>query len=295
MVTKTARPVGLSDIPLKQLWAFESVFRNGSMSAASAELSVTPSAISHRIAKLEEALGRRLFARVRNGVAPSAQGIEFAELVMPALNDLSAVGQKVSALAACALDIHACAGFPSAAVLTRLPEFLSSMGAAVKLSWSVVRHETSLSRTDADVCLHYSEKQTDSGNRGEQLVLLRAPRHPPLPCEFTLLRGPEPWDEWWEKLTGIRLTSGACVSFGDPLAMLHACTLGLGVCIAPFGLATGYLANASLVLAQAEWASWASPDVYLTARGRRKVVARQFAAWARSVLSSTNDDEAAAE
>jgi LysR family transcriptional regulator, glycine cleavage system transcriptional activator len=49
--------------PLTALRAFEAAARNLSFKAAAAELSLTPTAISHQVRVLEEALGRPLFRR----------------------------------------------------------------------------------------------------------------------------------------------------------------------------------------------------------------------------------------
>jgi hypothetical protein len=49
--------------PIHALLAFESAARHGSMTAAAQELSVTPSAISHRIKQLEVFIGQTLIER----------------------------------------------------------------------------------------------------------------------------------------------------------------------------------------------------------------------------------------
>jgi len=49
--------------PLTALRAFEAAARNLSFKAAAAELSLTPTAISHQVRVLEEVLGRPLFRR----------------------------------------------------------------------------------------------------------------------------------------------------------------------------------------------------------------------------------------
>jgi len=51
--------------PLSCLLAFEAAARRLSFSAAALELHLTPSAVSHQIAKLEQLLDVRLFERAR--------------------------------------------------------------------------------------------------------------------------------------------------------------------------------------------------------------------------------------
>ena len=49
--------------PLSCLLAFEAAARRASFAAAATELNLTPSAVSHQIAKLEELLDVRMFDR----------------------------------------------------------------------------------------------------------------------------------------------------------------------------------------------------------------------------------------
>jgi DNA-binding transcriptional LysR family regulator len=293
MVSKTSVQAGLSDIPLKQLWAFESVFRNGSIAAASMELSLTPSAVSHRIAKLEDALGFRLFARSRGGVSPSTQGMEFAQLLGPALTALATAGQEVTAAEAAKLDVHVAPGYPSAAVLESLPEFLASISGPIQVSWTLLRQQKHARRVDADVLLYVSGSSLGATRLQETLLLLRAPDYAVRPPDFTLLQEPEHWAESWTRSTGVDLGTCPRLSFGDPLAMVDACVLGLGVCAAPARLVVGHIRAGSLVRAHPSAVPWEAPEVVLTARGKRKVVARQFAAWASGILSSSRVDEEA--
>jgi DNA-binding transcriptional LysR family regulator len=53
--------------PLPNLLAFEAVARRRSFALAAAELHLTPSAISHQVARLESHLGVRLFERSAHG------------------------------------------------------------------------------------------------------------------------------------------------------------------------------------------------------------------------------------
>jgi len=56
-----------SSVPLNALRAFEAAARHKSIKEAALELSVTPSAVGHRIRILESALGQELFLRRRTG------------------------------------------------------------------------------------------------------------------------------------------------------------------------------------------------------------------------------------
>jgi len=76
--------------PFKYLVAFEAAARLGSFSKASEELSLTQSAISQQLLKLEEVLGQNLFFRNGKGVSLTAAGELLFETVSESLTRLSA-------------------------------------------------------------------------------------------------------------------------------------------------------------------------------------------------------------
>ena len=61
-------------LPLSALRAFEAVTRTGSFRDAAADLSLTPSAVSHAIRGLEQALGTTLFRREGRAIRLTAEG-----------------------------------------------------------------------------------------------------------------------------------------------------------------------------------------------------------------------------
>lgn len=75
--------------PFKYLIAFDAAARLGSFSKASEELSLTQSAISQQLLKLEELLGQSLFFRHGKGVKLTAAGELLYETVREALSRLS--------------------------------------------------------------------------------------------------------------------------------------------------------------------------------------------------------------
>lgn len=64
--------------PLNALRAFEAVARHQSISAAADELCVTHSAVSRHVAKLEDFLGAKLFAREHQRLVLNARGADYA-------------------------------------------------------------------------------------------------------------------------------------------------------------------------------------------------------------------------
>jgi LysR family transcriptional activator of nhaA len=67
------------DINYHHLYYFWVCVRCGSMTAASRELKLSQSALSLQLKSLEKSLGRRLLARSRSGVTPTAEGREVFE------------------------------------------------------------------------------------------------------------------------------------------------------------------------------------------------------------------------
>ncbi|HKI61577.1 MAG TPA: transcriptional regulator GcvA [Mariprofundaceae bacterium] len=83
----------ISHLPsLNALRAFAAAGKHLNLTAAAAELFVTPSALSHQIRSLEESLGQKLFIRSRSGLELTRAG----KILLPAL--LSAFQQISSAL-----------------------------------------------------------------------------------------------------------------------------------------------------------------------------------------------------
>src|SRR3954464_1090858 len=73
---------------LNGLRAFEAAARHLSFTNAAAELSVTQTAISHQIKRLEEELGIRLFVRQNRALALTPEAREYLPGIRAAFNDL---------------------------------------------------------------------------------------------------------------------------------------------------------------------------------------------------------------
>src|SRR5947208_8243055 len=82
---------GLRYPSIDGLRAFEAAARLGSFERAAEELSVTPSAVSKRVATLEELLGTPLFTRSARALVLTAAGKEYLAQVGTALGLLAAV------------------------------------------------------------------------------------------------------------------------------------------------------------------------------------------------------------
>jgi LysR family transcriptional regulator, glycine cleavage system transcriptional activator len=79
--------------PLPALRFFEAAGRHQSFKLAAAELNVTPSAVSHGIVGLEQALGVELFVREPRGISLTATGADYLSYVSEAFS-LVAIGTQ---------------------------------------------------------------------------------------------------------------------------------------------------------------------------------------------------------
>ncbi|MCB2083406.1 MAG: LysR family transcriptional regulator, partial [Sphingomonadaceae bacterium] len=75
--------------PLRALEAFMRTVRLGSARAAAEELGLSPSALSRRIANLEDFTGKKLFTRARQAMALTDEGQAFHDAVFPHLEALA--------------------------------------------------------------------------------------------------------------------------------------------------------------------------------------------------------------
>ena len=111
--------------PLLALRAFEAVARHLSFIKAANELSVTQSALSHQVHKLEQHLGKPLFIRRTRAIDLTSDGQLYYAQIRPALDAIAAAtrSQRV-ATSASVLRIGVLASFAALWLAPRLAEFL---------------------------------------------------------------------------------------------------------------------------------------------------------------------------
>lgn len=110
--------------PLNSIQAFESAARLGSFIQASEELYITPSAISHRIRILEEALGVSLFHRIHRAVVITDAGRRFADEVAMAFGRIESAAQEITRVGKSDLiAVHVVPSFAAQWLMPRLARF----------------------------------------------------------------------------------------------------------------------------------------------------------------------------
>jgi LysR family transcriptional regulator, glycine cleavage system transcriptional activator len=109
--------------PLRAIEAFVRVVRLGSARAAADELGLSPSALSRRIAALEEFIGKRLFTRQHQAMKLTDDGQAFYDVVSPRFDELAAaVESQVEDSRVLRLHLGVPPLFGSQRLFPRLPE-----------------------------------------------------------------------------------------------------------------------------------------------------------------------------
>ena len=137
---------------LPSLAAFEAVARRRSFALAAAELHLTPSAISHQVARLEAFLGVKLFERSARGVKLSAVGETYMLRVGGALGAIAAATQDVRQGVRNSLYVHASPSFASLWLMPRISRFAQAHpGVSLFLSASPLHSDFALGQVDIDI------------------------------------------------------------------------------------------------------------------------------------------------
>ena len=109
--------------PLRAIEAFVRIVRLGSARAAADELGLSPSALSRRVAALEEFIGKRLFTRQHQAMKLTDEGTAFYEAVSPKFDELAAaVEGQIENSKVLRLHLGILPLFGSQRLFPRLPE-----------------------------------------------------------------------------------------------------------------------------------------------------------------------------
>ena len=213
--------------PLRALQAFEAVARLGTVAAAAEELLVTPSAISHRLRKLEETLGVRLFHRFNRRIALSDIGRDYLESIASAFDRI----ENSSSTLACGapsdiLTVHCPPSFAPAWLLPRVPDFMR-LHPQIDLRIHASPEPVDFFRTDTDVEIRYGNADwTGLVVRPlfeDRVLPLVAPslldRLPPDPVPADLLKLPLihseraliSWEDWFARVPPPDAGTPVCV------------------------------------------------------------------------------------
>ncbi len=138
--------------PLVALQAFEAIARRKSFALAAQELHLTPSAVSHQVAKLESLLGVRLFERSARGVELTPAGQQYLQRVASALGAINAATEDLRHGVQDTLYVHSSPSFASLWLMPRIARFTElHPNISLVLSASHVHSDFQLGQMDIDI------------------------------------------------------------------------------------------------------------------------------------------------
>jgi DNA-binding transcriptional LysR family regulator len=287
----TSVPADLRLPSIDGVLAFEAVLRLGSFERAAAELHVTASAVSKRIAALEDLLGTPLLQRGSRAVAPTVVGKEYLEQVRPALHLLGQVPlHRRAEQRAQRLRVTVPPTFARLILVPALPQLEQQLpGVEVEVVLSIPFLD--ISAGEADVEVHFAKDAIDAPLMSDVVLPLASARlldrHPALNQPSDLARlplirtPPEPWTPWFQAagLDWSEPTRGA--KLVDLGMSLDAALCGHGVVLGRPSLASRWLASGELV---APFRIAATPAYqYRVVRNADFAPAVTFAAWLAEV------------
>ena len=252
---------------LPALAAFEAAARHQNFAHAADELSLTASAVSHHVRKLEERLGVSLFHRHARGVQLTPAGRRLADAAGSSLADLEDAirGVRASGEDETLVRIATLHSWTCGWLLPRLPAFAEahpSLRLSIETGFALARFDEG----GPDLAIRYGDGDWPGllSRRllGETLFPVAAPGMPGVasiraPADIARLplvadMGRQGWPDWF-RAAGVRSADASDAGmreryrFTDSNAALNAAAQGLGVALAREHIIAPFLASGALV------------------------------------------------
>lgn len=247
--------------PLTALKSFTAAARLGSFQAASVELFVTPSAVSHQVKSLEEFLGIELFVRRTRRIVLTAAGEQYYQSVQEALFEIDRATQNlISTHQTGQLHLSVAPAFLTRWLLPRISSFYEAQP-DVEIEMSAETGLIDFERSETDMAVYFGHGQWSD----IEVQLLRHYQQVPV-CNpnllngkeiytpedllnYTLLHIPKRKDEWprWFKQVGVPYKEskrGLYLSSGS--LTTSAAINGLGFALADVGFVSDEIATGKL-------------------------------------------------
>lgn len=281
------------DLPLNALRVFEVAVRQGSFTRAAIELRVTQAAVSHQIARLEDALGTALFRRTSAGLVPTAEGAALFPVLQHSFDSMGRALDRMSGKHNIeVLDVGVVTTFALGFLMPRLGAFRGS-NPDIDLRISTNNNRVEILREGLDMAIRFGSGQWP-GLEAEPLMA--APLSPlcspgiatrlNFPQDLageTLLRSyrSDEWEQWWHAV------GMACPSLTGPVldssvALAELAADGEGVALLPVAMFRRQIETGRLVQPYA--AAISAGSYYLTRPAAKPVspAMASFAAWLRA-------------
>ncbi len=232
---------------------FDCAARHLSFSRAAAELGVTPSAVSHRIAALERALEQRLFIRETRSVRLTPEGAELAQATQPMLDELDAIAKRITGRNV--LRVSAGPSLSALWLLRRLNHFEDSIG---NLRIDLVHAVGPVDPRTVDVSILWARATPPPANAtllfDTHYVPVTAPpaettpfwETSALPLHF---RDRKPWRHWLGAAGAPLSYADKGEIFDDPNLVIEAAAQGRGIAIGILPLAQPLIDSGRLTIA----------------------------------------------
>ncbi|MGU3464684.1 LysR substrate-binding domain-containing protein [Methylobacterium sp. C33D] len=282
------------------LRAFEAAARLGSFARASAELHLTPSAVSHQIRALERWFGRALFRRANRQALLTADGQRLLAGLSSAFDAIEAVCADLGPPSPTSLAVHCTPSFAAKWLGPRLPAFVEAHpGIAIRLSTSA--DPVDLGRDEAiDILIAYGRPPGGPGLTVESL----GPEEIAALCTPEVARAAQPdaagtigpfarldssfspvrWPDWFAH-NGLPVPGGAAgAAFDRGSLVISAAVQGLGVALETLRFARDELAAGQLVRLGGDRAASLTRDLHFICYRDRDGALEKIQAFRRWLL-----------
>ena len=244
--------------PIQCLLTFEALARLRSVTQASEELCVTPSAVSHRVRQLEQIIGTKLFGRADFSL--TTEGSEYLAHVREGLSTLQKFPTSSAAPGKRKLRLALTPTFARSVVIPRLREFTEAYP-EIDLTMQVSIPLLDVVAEDADLTVRFGAGRYADLEyiclAKDVVTPMASPtfvrEHGPFEtaqdlAHQSLLRSPlEPWRTWFaaHRLDWPEPVDGS--QFNDIGLMCDAAAAGMGIAPVRLKLGAPWLENGSLV------------------------------------------------
>lgn len=296
------RPFKTMIPPLSALQAFEAVARRKSFALAAGELHLTPSAVSHQVAKLEALLGLRLFERSARGVELTPAGQSYLQRVGSALGAINAATEDLRHGVQDSLYVHCSPSFASLWLMPRIARFAQRYpSTSLMLSASHVHSDFQVGQVDLDIRYglpnwpHLEVEPIFT----EKVLPLASPefiRSHALHEPADLLRVPliqssvnvAQWPEWFARFDPAQRPERMALRFDRAMMSLDAAVQSLGVALESASLGQALIASGRLQPVFEEQMSLEVQGHFLVypARHASRPEVRRFIDWLREEARS---------
>ncbi|MGJ7546864.1 LysR substrate-binding domain-containing protein [Pseudomonas alloputida] len=285
------------------LRALDAVARLGSISSAADELSLTRSAVSHRIGTLEEQLGFALTERIGRGIRLTFRGEQYAREVQQILErvQLAAAGEQGQQIAG-RLCVSCNTGFASAWLCQHINAFMT-LHPQVQFHLISPRTPADTSSSEADIFIAYGTGDWPNLQVMPLMDLHYFPvlspqllyangglRHIDDLSNFTLLHMNDytDWRVWLGAAGRNKVDASSGVLFSDAPCALAACLAGQGIAMGDSLLSSDALRRGVLV-SPFDISTRANRSYFLVchpAKAQRPIV-KAFSDWLIDTLAHT--------